>query len=139
MVYQLVDTVKLSLANLWAEVLGFLPALVGALVVFIIGLIIASILDRIVERIIFYLKIDTLLRRVGVEAYFQRANVRLNVGVFLGRLVYWFMVIAFLLAASDMLGFVAFSGFLKGVLSYIPQVIIGVLILLASLVAANFL
>ncbi len=139
MVYQLVDAVRNSLTNLWAQVLGFLPALIGALVIFIIGLIVASILDRIVERIIYYLKIDTLLKRLGVDAYFQRANLKLNVGVFIGRLVYWFMIIAFLLAASDMLGFSAFSGFLHDVLGYIPSVLIGVLILLATLVAANFL
>ncbi len=139
MLYQLVDTVRLSLENLWAQLLSFLPALIGAVVIFIIGLIIATVLARIVERLVYYLKIDTLLRRLGVESYFQRANVKLNVGFFIGRVVYWFIVIAFLLAASDMLGFVAFSSFLNNVLAYIPSVLVGVLIVLASLVAANFL
>ncbi len=139
MLYQLVDTVRLSLENLWAQLLSFLPALIGAVVIFIIGLIIATVLARIVERLVYYLKIDTLLRRLGVESYFQRANVKLNVGYFIGRVVYWFIVIAFLLAASDMLGFVAFSSFLNNVLAYIPSVLVGVLIVLASLVAANFL
>jgi hypothetical protein len=138
MVY-LVDSVRNSLMTLWAEVLSFLPALIGAIVIFIIGLIIASILDRIVERVIYYLRLDVLFRRLGVESYFQRAGIKLNVGYFVGRLVYWFMVIAFLLAASDMLGFVAFSGFLNNVLAYIPSVLVGVLIVLAALVAANFL
>jgi hypothetical protein len=139
MLYQLVDTVRLSLENLWAQLLSFLPALIGAVVIFIIGLIIATVLARIVERLVYYLKVDTLLRRLGVESYFQRANVKLNVGFFIGRVVYWFIVIAFLLAASDMLGFVAFSSFLNNVLAYIPSVLVGVLIVLASLVAANFL
>ncbi len=139
MLYQLVDTVRLSLSNLWAQLLSFLPALIGAVVIFIIGLIIATVLARIVERLVYYLKIDTLLRRLGVESYFQRANIKLNVGFFIGRVVYWFIVIAFLLAASDMLGFVAFSSFLNNVLAYIPSVLVGVLIVLASLVAANFL
>lgn len=139
MVYNLVDSVQGSLMNLWAQLLSFLPALIGAVVVFIVGLIIASILDRVVERVIYYLKVDTLFRQLGVEAYFDRANVKLNVGVFVGRVVYWFIVLAFLLAASDMLGFTAFSGFLQDVLTYIPRVLVGVLIVLASLVAANFL
>lgn len=134
-----VDVIVGSLQNLWAQVLGFLPALVGALVIFIVGLIVASILEKVVERVIFYLKLDTLLRKAGVEAYFQRANVRLDVGFFFGKLVYWFMIIAFLLAASDILGFFALSSFLKDVLAYIPSVLVAALIVLASLVAANFL
>jgi hypothetical protein len=135
----LVNTTGDSLKNLWGSVLGFLPSLIGAVIIFIIGLIIASLLEKIVERMITYLKIDTLLRKAEVEAYFERANMKINVGVFIGKLVYWFITIAFLLAASNILNFTAFSGFLNGLLMFIPNVIIAVLIMLAALVAANFL
>lgn len=128
-----------SLRGLWGEVLGFLPALIGAVVIFIIGLIIASLLERVVERVIFYLKIDSIMRKAEVEGYLERANVRLNVGTFIGKLVYWFIVVAFLLASSDILHFTAFSDFLKRVLAFIPDVIVAVLIMLAAMVVANFL
>lgn len=134
-----IDVVVSSLTNLWAQFLGFLPALIGALVIFIVGLIVASVLERIAERIIYYLKIDSLLRKLGVQVYFDRANVQLNVGHFIGRVIYWFIAIAFLLAASDILGFSSLSSFLQTVLNYIPQVLVGILIVLATLVAANFL
>ncbi len=128
-----------SLRGLWGEVLGFLPALIGALVIFIIGLIIASLLEKVVERVVFYLKIDSVLRKAEIEGYLERANIRLNVGSFIGKLVYWFIVVAFLLAASDILHFTAFSDFLKQVLNFIPNVVIAVLIMLAAMVVANFL
>ena len=128
-----------SLRGLWGEVLGFLPALIGALIIFIIGLIIASLLEKVVERIVFYLKIDSVMRKAEVESYLQRANIRLNVGTFIGKLVYWFIIVAFLLAASDILHFTAFSEFLKQVLAFIPNVLIAVLIMLAAMVVANFL
>ena len=128
-----------SLRGLWGEVLSFLPSLIGAIVIFIIGLIIASLLEKVVERIIFYLKIDAIMRKAEVDGYLERANVRLNVGTFIGKLVYWFIVVAFLLAASDILHFGAFSDFLNRVLNFIPDVIIAVLIMLAAMVVANFL
>jgi len=134
-----VDTLSLSLRDLWLQFTGFLPELIGALVVLIIGIIVASGLERLVERLIYYLKIDTLMKQVGVEAFMQRAGMKLNTGHFLGKLVYWFFIVVFLLASSDILGFGALSVFLKEVLNYIPSVIIAVLILLASLVVANFL
>ena len=133
------DVVVGSLQNLYQLVIGFIPQLIGALVVLLVGLIVASGLERLVERVIFYLKVDQLLNKLGVGAYLQRANLQLNAGYFLGRIVYWFMVVAFLLAASDILGFSALSDFLRDVLTYIPNVLIAALILLASVVVANFL
>lgn len=107
--------------------------------VVIVGLIVAAVLERLVERLVHYLKIDALLRKLGVEAYLQRARLSLDAGHFLGRIVYWFLVLAFLLAASDILGFTALSGYIQDVLNYIPNILVAALILLASLMVANFL
>lgn len=134
-----VDVIVASLQNLWALVVEFLPSLLGAIVVLIVGLIVAAGLERLVERLVFYLRVDALLEKLGVGAYLQRANLQLNAGHFMGRIVYWFMIVAFLLAASDILNFTALSGFLQDVLLYIPNVLIAALILLAAVVVANFL
>lgn len=133
------DVLVSSLQNLWLQVTGFLPELLGALVVLIVGLIVAAVLERVAERLVYYLKVDMVLRRLGVEVYLQRANLQLNAGHFLGQVVYWFLLIAFLLAASDILGFFALSEFLRQVLAYIPNVVVAALIMLATLIVANFL
>lgn len=123
---------------LWDQVLAFLPSLIGAILILIVGLIVAAILERIGERIIYYLRIDSALKKLGAHRYLERANINLNAGHFIGKFIYWFVVIAFVLAASDILGFFALSSFLAEVLFYIPNVIIAALILLAALIAANF-
>jgi len=133
-----VDALAISLQDVWFQVAGFLPELIGALIVLIVGLIVAAGLGKLIERIVFHLKIDSLLKQVGMEGYLQRGNIQLNAGHFLGQLVYWFFIVVFLLAASDILGFTALSGFLGEVLRYIPRVIVAALILLAALVVANF-
>lgn len=126
-----------SLQNLWVQVLSWLPSLLGAVIVFVIGLIVAAGVGSLVEKIIAALRLDALLRKVGLEEYTRRANLELNSGHFVGQLVYWFLLLAFLLAASDILGFFALSGFLRDVLLYIPNLVIAVLIMLATVVAAN--
>lgn len=135
---QWLEVINLSLRNLWLQVVGFLPELLGAVIVLIVGLIIASGLEKIVERVVYYLKVDVLLRKLDVETYLHRANIELDSGHFLGKIVYWFMVIVFVLAAADILGFIALSAFLGAVLLYIPQVLVAFLILLATVVAAGF-
>ncbi len=134
-----VDVLVRSLQNLWQLLVDFLPSLVGALAVFVIGLVVAAGLERLVERLVHYLKIDALLEKLGVEEYLERANLELNVGHFFGKIVYWFMLVAFLLASSDILGFGALSTFLNDVLLYIPNVLVAALIMLVAVIAANFL
>lgn len=133
------DVVAGSLQNLWYGMANFLPNIVGALVVFIIGLIVAAGLGLLVEKIFEALRLDPFLEKLGIKPYFDRAGIKLRVSYFLGRLVYWFIVIAFLLAASDSLGLYALSGFLTSVLNYLPNVIAAVLIMLAAVVVAAFL
>jgi len=128
-----------SLQELWWGAIKVLGNILGALIVFLVGLIIASGLGSLVERVVGLLKLDKVLIGLGLKEYFDRAGLSINTGKFLGKIVYWFIVIVFLLAASDILGFYALSSFLKDVVSYIPNVAVAVLIMLAALVVANFL
>src|SRR3989344_893394 len=133
------DVVASSLQNLWFGMTDFIPSLVGALIVFILGLIVASGLGTLVEKVFDTIRLDSFLSRLGLMPYFERAGMRLRAAHFFGKLVYWFIVVAFLLAASDILGLFALSGFLRDILGYIPNVVAAVLVLLASVVVGNFL
>jgi len=133
------DLLVISFQQVWTSFIGFVPQLLGGVIVFVIGLIVAAGLAALIERLVGMLKVDKALVRVGVEEYVDRAGLRLNSGRFLGQVVYWFIVITFLLAASDLLGFFALSSFLEKVLLYIPQVLVGVLIMLVTVIVANFM
>lgn len=133
------DVIAGSLQSLWVGMVSFLPNLLGAILIFIIGLIVAAALGALVERIFEAVKLDAMLAKLGLNPYFERAGLRLRGARFLGQLVNWFLIIAFLLAASDILGLSALSEFLRSVVYYIPNIIIAVLIMLAAIVLANFL
>ena len=126
------------LQHLWSSSLTFIPILISAVVVFVLGLVVASGLGMLVERILSTIKLDRLLKELGFEQHFERAGLRLQASRFLGQLVFWFLAVAFLLAASDILGLSALSVFLRQVLFYIPNVIVAVLIMLAAVVIGNF-
>lgn len=132
------DVVAGSLQSLWAGVVSFLPTLIAAIVVFIIGLIVAAGLGALVEKIFEAIRLDSLLNKLGLSPYLERAGLRLHGARFLGQMVNWFLIIAFLLAASDILGLTALSLFLRDVLFYLPNIVVAVLIMLATVVVANF-
>jgi hypothetical protein len=116
----------------------FIPRIVVALIIFIIGWVFGMLVGRLVAQIVSSLRVDDALRAAGVEKIVHRAGWKLNSGVALGFLVKWFVIIAFLLASLDVLQLTAVTIFLQSVvLSYLPHVIVAVLILLVAAVIAE--
>jgi hypothetical protein len=134
-----VTVVVNSFQNLWMGFVEVLGGVIGALVVLLLGLIVASGLAAFVKKLIDMIKLDSFLKSLGIEKFFERGGIRINSGKFFGKIVYWFIVIVSILAASDILGFATLSEFLREVLLYIPNVVVGVLIMLAAIILANFL
>jgi len=137
--YGFTDVIVGPLQTLWTQVALFVPRLVTALAVFILGLIVANGLGLLVEKIFDAIKLDKFLKDLGIEPYFQRAGLRLHASRFLGQLVFWFFVIVFLLAASEILQLPQVSAFLRDVLAYIPNIVVAVFMMLAAVLVANFL
>ena len=128
-----------SFRSLWDGFVSFLPSFVGALIIIIVGLIVAWALRTVVERLFGYLKLDPLLKKAGLGTIFERGGLQVNTGKFFGFLVYWFIVIFFALAATDTLGLFGVSLFLRDVISYLPNIVVAVLIMLAAVLLASFL
>lgn len=134
-----VDILLLSLNAVWYQFLAFVPSLIGAVVIFLVGWLVAMLLDKVVERVVHHVKLDSLLGKLNVNEFLQRANIQLNSGHFLGKVVFWLVFLSFVLAASDVLGFTALSAFISDVLFYIPNVVVAFLIMVATLIVARFL
>ena len=127
-----------SFQQLWTGVVGFVPRLVVAIVVFIIGWIIAVTVGKVVAQIIRSIKVDRALQNLGVEEPLARAGFRLDSGAFIGALVRWFFIIVFLVAAIDVLGLSQVNIFLSDiVLLYLPNVVVAALILVVGALIAN--
>ena len=127
-----------SLQGVWYGVASFIPPFIFAVIVFAIGWILAVLLERLVESVIKTLRIDSLLKSAGMEDVVKRAGYSLNSGRFLGVLVKWFVIIVFLLTSLDILGLTEVNYFLGNVVvSYIPDVIVAVLILIVAVIVAD--
>ncbi|MFA6136250.1 MAG: hypothetical protein WC705_02745 [Candidatus Paceibacterota bacterium] len=127
------------LQDAWATVIRFLPSLIGALIVLFVGLLVAALLRAVFEKIVGALRIDSLLRKLGVEPFIERSGYHLSSGKFVGGLVYWFFVVVVVLAVSDILNLWGLSSFLNSVLIYFPNIIVAVLVMIVALIVANFL
>ncbi len=127
-----------SLQGIWYGVASFVPTLIIAIIIFAIGWILAALVEKIVESIFKAIKVDAALKGAGLDDVMKRTGHPLNSGAFVGALVKWFIIIVFLIASFDVLGLAQVNTFLKDVvLSYLPQVIVAVLVLMVAVVIAE--
>jgi hypothetical protein len=132
------DVLTQSFQGLWLGIVAFIPSVVVAIVIFVLGWLVGSALGRIVTQIIRSLKIDSALKSTGLSEAVERAGFVLDSGAFLGALVKWFFIVVFLVASLDVLGLTDVNTFLQTVvLSYLPRVIVAVLIILVAAVIAQ--
>jgi len=132
------EVISQSFQNLFYGLVGFIPNLVVAIVIFVFGWLIGVGVGRVVKQVIDALRVDQALRPTGIERLLSRAGFQLSSGKFLGFLVEWFFIIVFLVASLQVLGLTQVNAFLMTVvLGYLPQVIVAVLILLVAAVIAE--
>jgi small-conductance mechanosensitive channel len=129
-----------SFWDVWYGFAGFVPSLIIAIFIFAIAWILGALIQKIVEGIFQSLKIDNLLKTAGLEDVVKRSGYTLKSGAFVGGIIKWFVIVIGLIMAFNEIGLSDINVFLRDVvLSYIPQVLIAVLVLMVSVVIADAL
>ena len=118
-----------SFQSIWGDFIVFLPNLLGALIVFFVGWAIAVGLQKLVLQILRLFRVDPALEKLGVGQFFEKGGIKMDFAGWIAIFIKWFLVLVFLLAATDILGLNDVSLFLRSVLSYVPNVIVSVLML----------
>ena len=129
-----------SFVNLWYGIIAFIPNLIIAIIIFVVGWIVGALIGNAVDSLFKAAKVDHALRKTGMDAALSRAGLNLNTGKFVGALVKWFIIVAFLIASFNVLHLSEVNDFLRiVVIGYLPQVIASVLIILVTVVVADVL
>jgi hypothetical protein len=127
-----------SLQEALSQFFGYLPQLVGAIVILIVGYFVAKILQAVVGRILQGIGFDGWMERAGIKRFFDRADTRQTPASILGKLVFWFVFIIAIVMATDALGIRQVSAVFSQLIAYIPNIIAAILILILASLLANF-
>ena len=118
--------------------LVFIPLLLGFLLILLVGYLIAAALSKAVTFLLRKIGFDNLSNRIGLTRLEQRMRVRLDPAGVLGKIVFWFILLVFLVAATNALGLTAVSGILNTMIAYIPNVFVAIRVLFLGTLAATF-
>lgn len=123
------EAITMSLIGLWERFINFLPALLGAIIVFVLGWIVASVLGKLIAKAIKAAHIDHALEKVGFNKKLKEIGISETASEMIGGIIKWFFVLVFLMAATNILGLVQVTDYLNNILLYIPNVVVAVVIL----------
>lgn len=126
-----------ALQNLWEGLIAFIPQLIAALIVLVVGWLIAAAIGKLIAELLRRFKFNQLFERGGWQEALAKAELKVDISEFVGTIFKWILVLVFLMAASEILGFVQFTNFLNGVLAYLPNVVVAVLIFVVAVVVAD--
>ncbi len=128
-----------ALTNLLTTVTLFLPRLFNAFVLILLGWLLGRLAASLAGRLLARINFDRYLKRGGLEQALVSAGVHVQPSEVLVRLIYWLILLTFLLAAVDALGLQTAAEAIRELISYIPNLIAAVLVVIGGGLLARFL
>jgi hypothetical protein len=121
-----------------ARILGYLPILLGALIILIVGWIVARAIRRILDWLLKTIRFDALADKAGISAILRKGDLKISAREVVSSLVYWLIMIMVLVMTVDALGLPKASDVLASLFAYVPKVIAALLVLVVAMFLASF-
>lgn len=132
---------SLDLSKTFGDLItGFIssvPGFVGAILIFILGLIVAKILRRVVKSALEKIKIDKISEKLNEIDVVDKTNIKIKISAVLSSIIYYFTLLFFTLAATDVLGMPVVSELVKNVFEFLPNVVVALIVLIIGILAAD--
>ena len=119
-----------GLSNAFSEVATFIPKFVVFLIILIVGYFIARALEKLVSRLLIRVGFDRLAERGGIKT--ALAHSKYDAAGILARIVFYAIMLFVLDVAFGVFGSNPISGFLHGIIAYLPLVFIAVVIIVIT-------
>jgi hypothetical protein len=119
------------------SLIGFIPNLVGCLIILLIGYVIARVVKAVVAKLLETIGLDRALSGSQAGAYVERVSPGARPSRLVGLVAFWLIFIYAIAAAVGALKIPALTGFMANVQNYLPNVIAAVLILVVGVALAG--
>lgn len=116
-----------------ATIISFVPLFLSGFIILLIGIIASTFLRQVVKEALRLVRFESFLKRYGVPESAETADW----STILSEIVRWFVIIVFLVPTAQVWGLGQFVEVLNGLLLYLPNVFIAVLLLLVGFVVSK--
>lgn len=126
-----------ALADILRGTLAFLPNILGAIVILIVGILVGNWSRTIIIKLLQAIKLESLLKNTSFNKFLTKAEVSQKLEEIIGSIVKWLLLLAFFIAALNVLGLTAISDLLTSILGYMPNVASAVIVLAIGVLLAG--
>ncbi len=132
------DAVMVSATEALQNLLGFLPALIGAILILIIGWIIAGILAGLIEKGLKAVGFEKAAQSTGIAGFIENAGSGWTASKLVAEIVKWFIRLIAIQAAASILGLNQISQIINAILLWLPNLVVAIVIIVIGALIANF-
>jgi hypothetical protein len=126
-----------SLAGGLAMFFSAIPKVIAFAVILVVGWFIANLIARLAARVLRLIRFNELSQRSGFTNFVRNIGVQTDPAGFLGMVAKWFMRLIVLVVAFDALGLPAVSDVLRQLLLWLPNLAVGIVVLVIGGLLAN--
>jgi Conserved TM helix len=119
------------------SLLGFIPNILGFLVILVIGYLIARVVRTIVAKLLEKVGVDRALHDSQAGQYIERVSPDARPSHLIAAVAFWFIFIYAIAAAIGALKIPALTNFMANVQNYLPNIIAAVLIFVVGAALAG--
>jgi Conserved TM helix len=121
------------------DLLGFLPRLIGFLIILLIGYLVAKALQKVISLALEKAGTDRALQEGSSGTVVNRVAPDISPSALIGKVVFWFVFLGALSIAISSLGINALNDFLADVFAYLPNIVAAILIFVVASAVAGLL
>jgi hypothetical protein len=132
------DAVMVAVTDALRNFLGFLPQLIGAVLVLILGWIIAGLVAGLVERGLRAIGFERAAQSTGITGFVQRSGSNWSVSRIVAEIVKWFIRLVAIQAAASILGMAQITAIINSILLWLPNLVVALAIVVIGALIANF-
>jgi hypothetical protein len=132
------DAVMVSVTEALQNFLGFLPALIGALLILLIGWIISGLLAGLVERGLKAVGFERAAQSTGISGFIERSGSSWTASAIVAEIVKWFIRLLAIQAAASVLGLSQISQIVNAILLWLPNLVVAIVIVVIGALIAKF-
>lgn len=120
------------------DFIAFLPALIGAIVILVVGFVVAKLLRKGTDAVLQKVGFDQAASRGGIDDALARMGTRMDPSSLVASLVFWVVLLVAILMAANALDLTAITAMFEELVTYIPNVIVAILILVFAMMLGEF-
>ncbi|GAB3030722.1 mechanosensitive ion channel family protein [Spirosoma pulveris] len=135
----LAEILQNTFQTLIDQFIDFVPRIIGALVILLIGIGVARLAAFVVQRVLGRVGFDKIGDRLNQISVIKQLNTEIKLSEIIAKVLYYFILLVFIMAATETLGVAAITEMVSSLVNFIPKLLAAAIMLQVGVLLADTL